>query len=102
MWQWTARQPESHKYRAVIEMKVSELIEILKKCPQDVEVISHADNHTALHGGRCKLRVALMETYAGPRICIGNMTRRNVDCRNEFIVNELDGKGELPDNWLTP
>jgi len=80
-------------------MNVGELIKILEKCPQDVEVISHANNHTALHGGECDLRVALMDTYAGPRICIGNMSRRHVNYPNEFITAELDGKAELPDNW---
>ena len=80
-------------------MNVSELIKILEKCPQDVDVISHANNHTALHGGECRLRVALMDTYAGPRICIGNMSRRNVNKPNEFIVEELDDFSRLPDDW---
>lgn len=82
-------------------MKVSELIKILEKCEPDHEVITHANNHTALHGGGCNLRVAIMDTYAGPRVCIGNMSRRRTNYPNEHVVREVDGLEPLPEDWRT-
>lgn len=80
-------------------MNVKELIDILSKCNPELEVISHANNHTAIHGGICDLRVALMHTYAGPRICIGNLSRRHVNYPNEYVTEMLDDKPPLPDDW---
>lgn len=80
-------------------MKVKELVEILSKVDPELEVISHANNHTALHGGQCNLRVALMNTYAGPRICIGNMSRRRVNYPNEYVIQEVDGGEPLAEDW---
>jgi hypothetical protein len=75
-------------------MTVAELIEILKTCPQDAGVISHANNHTASY--RNETRVALMN---GNRVCIGNLSRRHVNHPNEYVLRELDGGAVLPDNW---
>lgn len=82
-------------------MKVREVIEALQKCDPEMEVISHANNHTAIHGGVCNLRVVLMDTYAGPRVCIGNLSRKRVNYPNEFVTHELDGKEPLPEDWET-
>lgn len=78
-------------------MRVGELIAILQQVPQDIAVAVHANNHTAI--GTEGMRVALMATYDGPRIVIGNLSRRHLNGPNEQVTCELDGMGRLPDNW---
>jgi len=84
-------------------MKVKELIEILKKCDQEMPIATHANNHEYMsktdidsHG---KCRVALLKSYGGDHVIIGNFSRKELNKPNWYIEKVLDGGDDLPDDW---
>jgi hypothetical protein len=82
-------------------MTVADLIAILARCPQDLPVATHADNHDAF-GQVHDMRVALAHHYAGEHVIIGNLTKRSLNPPNWYCMEELDGKSPLPEEWTSP
>lgn len=78
-------------------MNVRELIEILQRCDPEMEVATHALNHTQIDRGRA--RVVLMSTYDGPRVGIGDFSKRDINAPNWFVIREVDGGSVIPDHW---
>ncbi len=79
-------------------MTVRQLIAILSTCPQDLPIATHADNHT--HFGKTyPVRVALLSTYAGQHVVIGNLSKRALNPPNWFVTKELDGAKPLNEEW---
>lgn len=79
-------------------MTVRELIDILKKCDQDLPVATHANNHT-FADTHYDMRVGFLHQYDGDFVCIGNMSKMNLNEPNWYLTRMLDGKRELPQEW---
>jgi hypothetical protein len=77
-------------------MKSHELAYLLLSVP-DTQIATHSNNRT--YSGD-NMRVCLMVVFGGEkRIGIGDFTRREVNGTNDFVIEEIDGKDRLPDNW---
>lgn len=83
-------------------MLVKELVEKLLKCNQEMPVALLSNGNTyisttseASHG---KIRIALLNTYAGDHVLIGNAHIRDLNGINYSIEKELDELGEIPNN----
>lgn len=85
-------------------MTVRELIDILQRCDPDMPIATHANNHTYMSGIEARthgpVRVALMDTYGGDHVVIGNISKRQINPPNWFVTAEVDGGSKLPENWL--
>lgn len=77
-------------------MKVKELIEILKTCDPELEIATHANNHTFI-GKDC--RVCLLNAYGEHRVVIGDVSKKDINSPNWFIEKELDNGPKIPDQW---
>lgn len=67
------------------------LIEQLSRCAPDSPVATHANNHTfASRIGSGVVRVCRLETYGGPHVLIGNVSRRALNPPNWYVSDVLD------------
>lgn len=80
-------------------MIVKDLIKILEKCGPDLPIATYACNNTYSSGidsdtaGDC--RVALLHTYGGDHVIIGNIGIKEINPPNWYIKKELDTLGEI-------
>lgn len=61
-------------------MKVSQLIEILQKMPPDVDIVTHANNHTTNHDDGMMVGLARLTNYKEPPavVIVGNWQGWNI------------------------
>ena len=84
-------------------MKVKDLIELLKQCDPELPIATHANNHEYMSGidsfshGKC--RVCLLHTYGGDHIVIGNISKKNLNKHNWYVIKELDELGHIEEEW---
>ncbi len=82
---------------------VNDLIEVLKMCNPEMLVATHANNQTYMVGSdeetHGRLRVGLLQCSDGPHVVIGNVSRKALNLPNWHVERELDGGGEIPDDW---
>jgi hypothetical protein len=82
-------------------MTVGQLIAILKTCDQSLPIAVHANNHTHhskdSHAG--KMRVVQMRYYDGAHVCIGNVSKMNINGLNWHATRVLDGGKPIPEEW---
>lgn len=68
---------------------------------QDLPVATHADNHTYMsglgHQSHGPLKIGRLHTYSGDHIVIGNISKRNINKPNWYVVEMLHG--DAPDEW---
>ena len=77
-------------------MTVRELRRLLRNCDQDLQVATHAHNHTDTNGR--DTRVVLLRTHLGPMVGIGNWSKKYWDSNLE-VVRELDGGLPIAPGW---
>jgi hypothetical protein len=85
-------------------MKVRELIELLQKCDPDLPIATHAHNHTYMSGidefSHGPLRVILLHTYGGDHVCLGDVSKMQINKPNWYGKKVLDDlPREIPQNW---
>jgi hypothetical protein len=85
-------------------LKVKELIEILQRCDPELPVATHAHNHTYKSGvdgfSHGPLRVILLHTYGGDHVCIGDVSKMNINPSNWYGKSVLDDNPrEIPLEW---
>ena len=79
------------------DMRAHDLARILLEGP-DLPVATHANNHTS---DSEYTRVCIMKMFGGEHhVCIGNISRKHINYPNEYVIAEIDGGDELPENWL--
>jgi hypothetical protein len=78
-------------------MTVEQLMAILATVDPNLEIATHAHNHTCHHP--YQMRVVLLHTYAGPCLAIGDFGRKHVNYPNEYVTQEVDGGPEIPENY---
>jgi hypothetical protein len=75
---------------------VEDLIKILQKLPPTLPIATHANNHTYMSGNDDgSLKVALLKTYGGDHIIIGNFYKRNLNKPNWYITEVFEGEKEI-------
>lgn len=86
-----------------MKMTSHELAQVLLDAP-DLPIATHTDNHTWIskaHSGG-EVRVAILESYAGQHIIIGNMSTKNLNPPNWVISKILVGEPlEFGDGLIT-
>ncbi len=78
-------------------MTVGALINVLSRLPQDLKIAVHADNHLAENVES----VSMLKHYAGPRVLIGNQSKKKLNPPNWEVTQDLCGP-ILPDEWWKP
>lgn len=75
-------------------MTSHELARLLLEMP-DLPVATHAHNHTYMSGvnehTHGSLKIGRLETYGGPHIVIGDISKRNMNKPNWYISEMLHG-----------
>jgi hypothetical protein len=87
-------------------VKVSELIEVLRKCDPELPIATHAMNHTYASGihsySHGPMRVILLHTYGGDHICIGDVSKMRINHPNWYGKKVLDeAQRDIPQQWTS-
>lgn len=82
------------------KMLSHELAEILLK-NDNLPIATHANNHSycskgdEVSHGKCK--VGILKHYNGLHIIVGNISKRNLNKPNWYIIDMI--KGDAPEEW---
>ncbi len=78
-------------------MNSHELARLLLSHP-DLPIVAHANNHTYVEPEDTV--VGFLESYNGQSICIGNMSKKNINKPNWYVTDMISG--DIPDEWWAP
>lgn len=78
---------------------VADLVAILQTLDQSLPIATYAMNSIYMAGvdrvSHGRLRVAILHTYGGNHVVIGNLWRRDINRPNWYVVREVDGGGAM-------